>query len=366
MREILRVDANFAKQIKEECGVNVFACYQCKRCTSGCPVSDEMDYPPHQIIRALQFGHKDLVLNSKTIWLCASCETCTTRCPQRIGVGRLMDTLRSMVLREEITPKLSTVPLFNRIALKSIEKYGRIYELGTTLAFNVRTGRVLKDVPLGIKLLLKRRLKLLPSWAHYPEKIDAIPTKATVKEPNKVAYFSGCSLHSIGSELNLSSQAVCRKLGLKIEEPENWVCCGTTPAHSTSHLLATVLPIKNLALVEKMGHSYMTVPCAGCFFRFKAATYDIERDSSLREEVAKEIGYNYADSVKIEHLIDTLVNKVGRKTIADKVVRELKGLKVVCYYGCFLTRPPEVTGAKHPEYPRNMDELMSALGIDCL
>lgn len=75
-------DWDFAEQVQKMTGDHVNLCYQCKKCTSGCPLVFQMDYSPSQIIYAARLGMKELVLNSNTIWLCASCETCTTRCPQ--------------------------------------------------------------------------------------------------------------------------------------------------------------------------------------------------------------------------------------------------------------------------------------------
>ncbi|MDO8671999.1 MAG: 4Fe-4S dicluster domain-containing protein, partial [Dehalococcoidia bacterium] len=84
---------NIVEVIRRECGEKVMLCYQCKKCTVGCPVVDEMDLKPNQIMRALQFNQIDRVLNSKTIWLCASCKTCTTRCPNDIDITEIMDYL---------------------------------------------------------------------------------------------------------------------------------------------------------------------------------------------------------------------------------------------------------------------------------
>ena len=84
-------DWDFAEQVQELTGDHVNLCYQCKKCTSGCPLVFQMDVSPSQIIYAGRLGMKELVLNSNTIWLCASCETCTTRCPQDVDIAKVMD-----------------------------------------------------------------------------------------------------------------------------------------------------------------------------------------------------------------------------------------------------------------------------------
>src|SRR5512135_2314021 len=82
-----------AQTIQEETGENVFLCYQCVKCTSGCPLAERFDLTPNQVMRSVQLND-ERVLESKTIWLCASCQTCTTRCPQGLDIARVMDELR--------------------------------------------------------------------------------------------------------------------------------------------------------------------------------------------------------------------------------------------------------------------------------
>ncbi len=361
----LAVSFQLGDEIRERTGENVFLCYQCGKCTAGCPVSEEMDLRPNQIIRALQLGLEEEVLKTKTIWLCASCEVCATRCPQGIDITHLMDFLREEALKKRIKAGIPQAPIFNQVALKGIRKYGRLYELGSIIGFNLRTGQPFKDAGLGVKMVFKGKIKLLPERARYPRDLSKI-----IQEPEsntkRVAYYSGCSLHSVGEEFNLSTKLVCQKLGLELIEPQNWVCCGSTPAHATSQLEATILPLKNLALIEKTGLKDLTLSCALCFLRFRRAIYDIQKDFRLREQVEKEINYIYLNKLKVSHLIETLMERVGLENIAQKVVKPLKALKVVCYYGCFLTRPPKVTEAEHPEYPVSMDKLIDIIGAEPL
>ena len=156
--------SEFAEIIKETGGLDVNVCYQCKKCTSGCPVSYAMDYTPTQLIHAISLGLKDLVLNSATLWLCASCETCTTRCPQEVDIAKVMDALRIMAVRAGIKPKVTEVTKFYRTGLTNIRFFGRMYELGLIGMLKLSTGQFTKDLGLGIKMLKKGKLKLLPSW----------------------------------------------------------------------------------------------------------------------------------------------------------------------------------------------------------
>lgn len=102
--KISRKNLNTEKTIKlqEISGVNVFDCYQCGNCSSGCPVVDYMDIPPNQVLKLAQYGSIEEILNSNTIWVCSTCLQCSTRCPKGIDVAKLMEAFRSMNLREGI------------------------------------------------------------------------------------------------------------------------------------------------------------------------------------------------------------------------------------------------------------------------
>jgi heterodisulfide reductase subunit C len=162
-------DWDFANNVNELVGQNINLCYQCKKCTTGCPLLFEMDYSPSQIIYAARLGMKDLVLNSKTIWLCASCETCTTRCPQDVDIAKVMDAARILARKEKFKAGIREIPIFNNTFLQNIRIFGRLYEAGLTLFLKLRTGEIKKDLELGKKMLKKGKLKLLPSFTRIIE-----------------------------------------------------------------------------------------------------------------------------------------------------------------------------------------------------
>jgi heterodisulfide reductase subunit C len=89
------------KEVEELCGENLFGCYQCGTCSAGCPFVDEMDLPPDEVIRYVILDRKE-VLDSKTIWLCASCFACAERCPRDINITKIMEALRQIILRKNI------------------------------------------------------------------------------------------------------------------------------------------------------------------------------------------------------------------------------------------------------------------------
>jgi heterodisulfide reductase subunit C len=143
-------------------GEKVRICYQCGKCSAGCPVAYAMDLLPSQIIRLVQLGLKDLVLSSATIWLCASCETCSTRCPREIDVVRVMDSLRQIAGTEDRSPAVREVPIFVRRFMANIRRFGRVYEAGLVGAFNAVSGHLTKDFDKAPGMLLKGKIALMP------------------------------------------------------------------------------------------------------------------------------------------------------------------------------------------------------------
>jgi heterodisulfide reductase subunit B len=363
------LSTEFAETIRKESGENVFLCYQCQKCSSGCPVAEHFDLAPNQLMRAIQLGQKEMVLNSKTIWLCAMCETCATRCPHDINITKIMDILKIMAKNEGIEPKVPSIPLFYQAALRGIKWFGRMYEAGLMGEIYLRqmmAGQLnyeqlwKRDMPLALKMFKNGKLKLFPTFGK-----PKVRKKASEKRDG-IAYFPGCSLHGTSREYDLSTQAVFHKLGISLHEPEGWGCCGTTPTHSTDHYLSTLLPMKNIALMKGEGFNYITTPCPSCFLRMRVALRETEESEDLKRKLSLEIPNISSNGMRIEHLLNTITERVGYGQVASKVVRPLKNLKVVCYYGCIVTRPPKITQVKDYEYPTQMDRLMKVLGVTSL
>lgn len=153
----------FVHQVEEACGQNIAACYQCGKCTAGCPVAYSMDYPPNQIMRGIQLGMRDAVLSSRTIWLCAACETCSTRCPQDVDPAGVMDALRRIAYAEGIKSPEDDIPLFHRVFLGSVRQFGRLFEAGMMGFYNLFSGHYTKDLLMAPKMLMKGKLSLLPA-----------------------------------------------------------------------------------------------------------------------------------------------------------------------------------------------------------
>ncbi len=150
-----------AKEVSEMIEQNIAGCYQCGKCTAGCPLAFTMEIAPHEVIRLVQLGRMEEILDSHTIWLCASCQTCTSRCPKNIDVAGVMDALRILAYRQGKVKKEKEVALFHQLFLKTVERYGRINDLHFMSRYNFQTLRPWRDFWLGKKLLRKGKLKLI-------------------------------------------------------------------------------------------------------------------------------------------------------------------------------------------------------------
>jgi heterodisulfide reductase subunit B len=357
--QVITINPDLARRINEELGQNVYLCYQCIKCTGGCPLAEFFDWQPNQIMRAIQLGQEDIALHAKTPWLCASCQTCTTRCPQGLDINAIMAFLTREALARGIKPEVPDVDICNQAFLREVRLWGRSYELGLMAEMKLRTGRFTEDLDLGVKIFQKNKLPILPERARPPKRV-----KPVAAETNSLAYYPGCSLHSTATEYNTSTKAVCEALGLTLVEPPGWVCCGSTPVHRANPDVAMRLPLENLRLVEQSGLNEVVMPCAACFNHTRAAQYEIRHSEGHRAEMEKAMGYTYRDSVRVSALSEAIFRRIGPQEVASRVKRPLKGLHLVCYYGCLLTRPPHVTEAAHPENPTEMDALMSALSAE--
>jgi heterodisulfide reductase subunit B len=182
----------------------------------------------------------------------------------------------------------------------------------------------------------------------------------------KIGYYPGCSLESSAREYDLSFRAVASKAGIELITISDWNCCGASSAHPVDPVLTVALPARNLVIAEEMGLDDLAVPCAACFLRFRDAQKRLKENHALRNEVEETLGKKYKGTTKISHPLSILSQPEIKKKVKQKIVYPLKGLKVVCYYGCYLVRPPETTHIDDQENPMVMDELMALTGAEVL
>lgn len=157
-----RVTAALLEEIRSVAGVNVAACFQCMKCSAGCPMTFAMDLLPHQVVRAAQVGMREAILGSNTPWICASCYTCSVRCPNDVDIARVMDHFRQVSRDRKLRKREKDVRSFHRSFLKSIRRHGRVSELGMIAGYKMRSGHLFKDMGLGWKMFRKGKLRILP------------------------------------------------------------------------------------------------------------------------------------------------------------------------------------------------------------
>ena len=160
--EIGSIGGNLAAEVGERSGASPMSCYQCAKCSSGCPVASRGDLKPHELVRLVQTGQRQAVLASRFIWECTSCQTCTTRCPQKVDLAGMIDALRAIGRGAGTVPLSTAVPVFNDIFLNAVRDRGRIFELDLMIRFKLRTRRFLEDAGKAPMMLLKGKL---PLWA---------------------------------------------------------------------------------------------------------------------------------------------------------------------------------------------------------
>lgn len=179
----------------------------------------------------------------------------------------------------------------------------------------------------------------------------------------KYAYYPGCSQEGGEEHFGKSTEAVCRALGIELEEIHEWTCCGASSGHFLNENLSLALPARNLAVAEKMGLDTVCV-CAACYLRLKQARREVRHDPELRRKLGGWLEMPFEGKYDVRHLLDVVVNDLGLDAVKAKVTKPLKGVKLVCYYGCYLMRPPEIVAFDNPENPTTMDRLVGALGAE--
>lgn len=181
-----------AEQLEAETHSGVSACYQCKKCSSGCPLTFAMDLLPDQVIRLALLGQEERLLGSRTIWVCSACGTCTTRCPNGIDIAGVMDRLKEEALRQGKTVAQPEVAAFHRFFLEGIrDNGGRLAEARLIRRFTrfrlwrrPDLGVLLTDLKIGWRLWRRGRLRLGgPSTLQGKAEIDRLFADSRLSTP---------------------------------------------------------------------------------------------------------------------------------------------------------------------------------------
>jgi len=150
------------RTIEKMADVDLNVCFQCKKCDSGCPVSDLTEAPPSEILRRLHLGEGEELLGSDLVWMCLSCETCFARCPMGIDIPSIIDVLRKLAVERGAKTPEGDMPLFNKAFLKTVQIFGRTYDLAMVAAHKIGTRSYTKDTEKFPAMLQKKKIAILP------------------------------------------------------------------------------------------------------------------------------------------------------------------------------------------------------------
>lgn len=181
----------------------------------------------------------------------------------------------------------------------------------------------------------------------------------------KFAYYPGCTTELTALEYDKSLREAAQCLGVTLKEIPDWNCCGASSSHIINTELALALTSRNLAQAERMSLD-MATPCPACFIRHRMTKYKLVGSPHLKTSIEENIGTHLALKRNMRHVLDIFFNDVGIDVIRKKIRKSLLGLRVVCYYGCYLVRPSEITRFDDTENPTTLDKLMTSLGAEAV
>ncbi len=177
------------------------------------------------------------------------------------------------------------------------------------------------------------------------------------------SYYPGCSLHASGKEYDESTRGLFKALKIGLTEVPEWLCCGATPAHNVDELLSLALCAKNLELAEAVSGD-LAVACAACFSRLKTTQHKLGENDLKRRQVEQAIAGKVPLDKPVKHLLEILAEDFGLERLGAAVAKPLTGLKIAPYYGCLLTRPPDVPELDCVEAPTIMERVLEAAGAE--
>ena len=177
---------SLAYSVEKNVEVHAQKCYQCGKCSAGCPVADEMDLPPSMVMRLLQTEipvNDEKILRSHSIWLCVTCEMCLSRCPMEIDIPSMMDFLRQKSRSEnKVNRKAKNIIAFHKSFLNSIRFTGRLYELGLIIDYKRQSLKMIQDISLAPKMISRGKLHLFPYMIKGKAQMAGIFKKTKNKE----------------------------------------------------------------------------------------------------------------------------------------------------------------------------------------
>jgi heterodisulfide reductase subunit B len=193
----------------------------------------------------------------------------------------------------------------------------------------------------------------------------------------EVAYYPGCALEGTGNGYDVSTRAIARELGLKLNDVKDWNCCGAMEVKNIDPKIQTYLSSRVLSqAVNENRNNVVMAPCNGCYHNLKKAEYDLKHDDGSREVVDRlstKAGHKTYEAGQAEtiHALDWIKDTIGEEGLRQRTKGKLAGLKIANYYGCMYVRPRHIfpekdkgPGSESTSKPHFMDDLLAAAGAE--
>ena len=187
---ITQADMRACEDIAAEAGVNLKDCYQCGKCTAGCPLAEGMDLMPREVIRYLQMGAVDVVLEAKTPWICAQCVVCSSRCPQNVDICSVMRAVRLAAKRAGKRP-VPEADIFDDEFIANVRAHGISNEQYLAAAYNVKSGHLMQDAGNAMRMLKRRMVGLAMHNIKGREEVAALIDRALAADAARAAQREG-------------------------------------------------------------------------------------------------------------------------------------------------------------------------------
>lgn len=207
------LSGSLAARIRSGSGENVYLCYECKKCSTGCPVAEFADVHPAQVMRAVQLGDESMSVDSRFIWLCTGCETCTTRCPQGIDVASVMEELRIVARHDGRVRRDMPFARILDINYRSFKRWGRLYEIELVALDLLRRPKAVLDAArLGIRMMARGKVRLLPGIGDRTQ-MDRMSQAAERIEARRRAEAKVAAVHTAPGASGASAAGAAPKAG---------------------------------------------------------------------------------------------------------------------------------------------------------
>lgn len=182
-----------------------------------------------------------------------------------------------------------------------------------------------------------------------------------------LAYYPGCSLYQSAKLYNHQTNLVFERLGLHLQELDDWSCCGATSAGKINDFMAIALPARNLGIAEATNLPELVIPCAACYSRTKVAQKQLQDNPLLQNEINLELSRQTFGNIKVSSILEVLWREIDGERFESIPLTKIEGLKAACYYGCMYTRfPYDVEVADNVENPQAMEMVLKAIGVSTL